>query len=411
MISYNESLNILQEIAKLQSSEFEEEVSLAQSVGRVLSEDLFARENNPPFDNSAMDGFAINAQLAAKQMHSWISVNALIGAGDNVCEIENKDGAIEIMTGAPIPNAYYDSVVRVEDVEVRIDSSGKKWIKLRTTPQVSDNMRKTGEDTKVGKKLLSKGQIILSQHLVALAAQGITSFKVKKKINIGILSTGKEIVEYQSQKLKFGQIRNSTGVYLESVLTGPLYKVKNYGIIQDNEEMYIERIKKIFEEDTELVISTGAVSMGIYDFVKSALESIGGKVHFHKCAIRPGKPILFATVHYQNKMRFIFGAPGNPIATLVGWKFFINPFLDNLLECEPKKPFFATLASDTKKPDGLKCFFMAKVFSEGSETHVESLKGQASFMVSTLLQSNAWVVLPEEGSLLKRGTPVEVFNI
>lgn len=411
MISYGESLKILKDIAKLYRSDLEEEVSIDKSIGRVLTEDIFAQENNPSFDNSAMDGFAVNTTATSILVNSWIPVKALIGAGDPALEIQKIEGAVEIMTGASIPSAYYDSVVRVEDVEVKTDPSGKKMIRLSVPPKLRDNIRIAGEDTKVGDKLLSKGQVISCQHLLVLATQGISRVKVKRKIEIGILSTGKEIVDYHSKELQFGQIRNSTGVYLESSLVSPLFKVSNYGIIQDEQGLYIERIKKIFENDIELLISTGAVSMGVYDFVKPALESIGAKVHFHKCAIRPGKPILFATVVYNQKVRFIFGVPGNPISTLVGLKFFIRPFLATLLDCETERPLLAVLASDTKKPDGLKCFFKAKVFSEGVETKVEPLKGQASFMVSPLLQSNAWVVFPEEGSLMKRGTQVEVFNL
>ena len=411
MISYGECLKILKDIAKLHRSDLEEDISLDQSVGRVLNEDLFAHENSPSFDNSAMDGFAVNTAAVSNLVNSWISVNALIGAGDSALKIQPAEGAVEIMTGAPIPNSYYDSVVRAEDVEVKTDPLGHKMIRLRAEPKLKDNIRFAGEDTKVGEKLLSKGQVISCQHLLVLATHGISCVKVKRKIEIGLLSTGKEIVEYQSKELQFGQIRNSTGVYLQSALTSPLFKVSNYGIIKDEHETYIERIKKIFENDIELLISTGAVSMGVYDFVKPALESIGAKVHFHKCAIRPGKPILFATVIYDKKIRFIFGVPGNPISTLVGLKFFIRPFLDSFLECEVEKPRLAALVSDTRKPEGLKCFFKAKVFSDGVETKVESLKGQASFMVSPLLQSNAWVVFTEEGSLMKRGTQVEVFNL
>lgn len=411
MISYEESFKILTDIAKQHKGDLEDEVPLERSVGRVLAEDIFAQENNPPFDNSAMDGFAVNAAAATNLLNDWISVKALIGAGDPAPEIQNIDGAVEIMTGAPIPNAYYDSVVRVEDVEVKTDSRGGKIIRLSSPPKPKDNIRLTGEDTKIGEKLLSKGQVISCHHVLALATQGISRVKVKRELKIGLLSTGKELVDYRSKELQFGQIRNSTGVYLQTALTDPLFKVSSYGIIQDDPEIYIEKIKDILKDDTEILISTGAVSMGVYDFVKPALEGLGAKVCFHKCAIRPGKPILFATIFYDKKVRFIFGVPGNPISTLVGLKFFIRPFIDSLLGCEVETPLLAVLASDTKKPEGLKCFFNAKIFSDEAGIKVEPLKGQASFKVSPLLQSNAWVVFPKEGSLMKRGTQVEVFHL
>lgn len=414
MISYSESLQILEEVAQTHTGELAEEVVLAQSVDRVLAEDLWARENNPPFDNSAMDGFAINtaaiADLAVAS-NNWIPVQTRIGAGDTAFHVEPLEGAVEIMTGAPLPNPYYDSVVRVECVQVKENQQGQKMIRLNSKPLLGENIRRTGEDTKVGDLLLCKGERVSHQHLLVLATQGISRLKVKKQIKIGILSTGKEIVDVERKELRFGQIRNSTGVYLESALSSPLYEVKNCGISQDDEASYLAMIQELFDEDVELLISTGAVSMGVYDFVRPALESIGAKIHFHKCAIRPGKPILLASVDHKGKTRFIFGLPGNPISTLVGFRFFIRPFIDFLLQCKPETPFTAVLASDTKKPEGLKCFFKAKMFADGPKTMVESFRGQSSFMVSPLLQSNAWVVLPEEGTLIRAGTHVEVFTL
>lgn len=434
MISYSESLKILEEAARTYPNDENEDVDLLQSVERVLAEDLRARENNPPFDNSAMDGFAINAAAITAFMNSsnnCIPVLTLIAAGDSAnnyvrngvyqCaddgdddsdfQIERLEGAVEIMTGAPIPHPYYDTVVRVEDVHVTINQYGQKMIQLNSKPRVGDNIRRTGEDTRAGDLLLGKGERISRKHLLVLATQGFSRVKVKKQIKVGILSTGKEIVDYATEKLRFGQIRNSTGIYLESSLANPLYKVKNYGIIPDNPTTYLEKLKELFDEEVELFISTGAVSMGVYDFVKPALESIGSKVHFHKCAIRPGKPILFSTLIYNGKTRYIFGLPGNPISTLVGFRFFIRPFIDFLLRGSLEKPLTAVLASDIKKPEGLKCFYKAKMFSDGPETKVEALKGQASFMVSPLLQSNAWMVLPEEGTTIKCGTQVEVVTL
>ncbi|NJM09502.1 MAG: molybdopterin molybdotransferase MoeA [Bdellovibrionaceae bacterium] len=414
MILYNDSLQILEEAARDYIDSFVEEVALAQSVERILAEDLRARENSPAFDNSAMDGFAVNTEAMATQINStndWIPVQATIGAGDTDFKIEGLRDAVEIMTGAPIPDSYFDSVVRIEDVQVEAGAQGKKLIKLKSKPVLGGNIRRAGADTREGDLLLSKGDRVSCKHLLVLASQGISRLKVKKPIKIGILSTGKEIVEYETDELRFGQIRNSTGVYLEAALANASCAVKNYGIVRDKQELYIESVRRIFNEDVDILVSTGAVSMGAYDFVKPALKSIGAEIRFHKCAIRPGKPILFATIVHDSKTRFIFGVPGNPISTMVGLKFFIKPFIDLLLKGKPERPLIAVLATDTKKPEGLRCFYKAKVFSDGPEAEVESLKEQGSFMVKPLLKSNAWVVFPEEGTLVKRGTPVEVFSL
>ncbi|MBK9294774.1 MAG: molybdopterin molybdotransferase MoeA [Oligoflexia bacterium] len=414
MILYNESINLLKEVAKNFPKTDIEEVSLLQAVGRILAEDVVARENNPPFDNSAMDGFAINIAFFREHLASsqeWIPVQSIISAGDTDFHFVNRQAAIEIMTGAPIPDPDFDAVVRVEDVELKSCSSGQKFIRIKSNPLVGDNIRRAGEDTKTGDTLLSKGERITNEHLLVLATQGISRLKVKKQIKVAILSTGKEIASYKTKRLRFGQIRNSTGIYLEAALTNQSIEVKNYGIVEDDPLAYIQQLNSIFNDGVDILISTGAVSMGVFDFVRPALESIGAKIHFHKCAIRPGKPILFASTIFKNKTKFIFGVPGNPISTAVGLKFFIKPFIDLILTGKTEKPNKAILSFDTKKPHGFKCFYKARLNLDGVQAKVESLKGQASFMVSPLIQSNAWVVLPEEGTYIKQGTQVEVFTI
>jgi molybdopterin molybdotransferase len=414
VISYHECLEILKKAVGRGVDEAADEVDLRECVGRILAEDLLARENSPSFDNSAMDGFAVNMKsipnLTAAH-DGWIPVQAVLGAGENDIRLANKVDAIEIMTGAPIPAGEYDSVVRVENVEAKVDRQGRKQIRLSSTPIVGDNIRRAGEDSRTGDVLLRKGERIRARHLLVLATQGISRVKVKRPIQVSVVSTGKELVDFRTKELGFGQIRNSTGIYLEAELSGPLFNLKHSKVVPDDQVHYLEAVKALFDEGVELLISTGAVSMGAYDFVKPALKSLGAKVHFHKCAIRPGKPILFATIEYQGKTRYIFGLPGNPVSTMIGFRFFIKPFIDFLLVGETERPSMAVLASDTKKAEGLRCFLKAKMSKEGPETKIESLKGQASFMVSPLIQSDAWLVLPEEGAFVKRGTHVEVYSI
>ncbi len=414
MMTHQESLEILKSVASNFPILESETVPLAKAVGRILWEDIAARENNPPFDNSAMDGFALHFDSLPKLQASadgWIPVQVLISAGDRDFQIQKEEAAIEIMTGAPIPDAYFDTVIKVEDVEQKRDKNGVKWIRIQSQPRRGDHIRRCGEDTRVGDLLLSKNQRLNCEHLLALATQGISFLKVKRRVQVAILSTGKEVVPFESPKLDFGQIRNSTGIYLQTVLSHPALKVVNEGIIKDDPDLYVQKLGKIFNDDTDILISTGAVSMGVHDFVRPALESLGAMIHFHKCAIRPGKPVLFATLDWKGKRKFLFGVPGNPVSTAVGLRFFVKPFVDLLLSGEIEKPIHAVLTADTQKPEGLKCFFKAKVDLENPEPSVESLKGQASFMVAPFIQSNAWVVFPEPGEIIKQGTKVEVFTL
>ncbi|MGZ3773867.1 MAG: molybdopterin molybdotransferase MoeA [Pseudobdellovibrionaceae bacterium] len=412
MISYNQSQQILTKVARSFPVE-SETITLEESTGRILTHDVVAREPNPLFDNSAMDGFAVNHHELVTQFHDdfcELEVQSLIAAGDAPILHDIKGAAIEIMTGAKIPSPYYDTVIRIEDVEVVHENSVKK-IRLRQVPHLGANIRKVGEDFKEGQILLKKGTKVNHQHLMALATQGIDEIEVGKKVKIGIVSTGKEIVEYKKKALSPGQIRNSTGVYLLSYLKSALQEVVNFGNIEDDENTYIKKIKEAFDQDIQVVLSTGAVSMGVYDFVRSALEKIGATIHFHKCAIRPGKPILFASLLYKNRMRFIFGLPGNPVSTAVGLRFFVMPFLNTLQGRTEDTTALGTLIKNVQKPEGLTCFFKAKTETLDEKMQVESLPGQASFMVSPLIKSNAWILLPDEGTIFSAGTNVEVISL
>lgn len=417
MISYELSQKILVDVAKKYCHGSNETISLENSIGKILAEDIYAKEANPPFDNSAMDGFALNLSLLdleEKTGKKWIRVSGLIAAGTKNVRFSEflnpQTKAVEIMTGAELPAAEFDTVIRIENVQVRADLTGQKEILLKATLRVGDNLRRVGEDTRQGDILLTAGSLIQENHLLVLATQGITELKVNGSLSVAIISTGEEIVDFHQQVLQPGQIRNSTGIYLEKVLSSVRTNVTNFGIVSDSSETYKRRLLEIFNHDIDIVVSTGAVSMGVFDFVKTALVELGANIHFHKCAIRPGKPILFASLKHNNKIRFIFGVPGNPVSTAVGYNFFIRTFLDAIFGITSKRSQTMTLSEGVKKPEGLRCFFKAKTSVDENEQTVQSLKRQASFMVSPMLLSDAWVILPEQGDYVEKGKRVEVLR-
>lgn len=414
MISYEECQLILKKSAAASFPLKVTEIGLDEAVGRVLAEDLIAIENNPTFDNSAMDGYAIQLeQLTPAQRDGveWVPTNGLIAAGDSVSPDTLKSKAVEIMTGAPIPGTTFSSVVRVEDTEQKVDASGCKCILLKKSPMRNDNIRRSGEDICEGDRLFNSGMVLQENHLLVLATQGISKLRVRRKVGIGILSTGKELVDYQTTVLKAGQIRNSTGIYLENVLKHSWSNVANLGIVEDNPRAYRASLLKALDQGLDVIVSTGAVSMGVFDFVRPTLEEMGAQVHFHKCAIRPGKPILFATINYGGTERYIFGIPGNPVSTAVGYNFFVKPFLEMLCGVQPDEKSQVILANEVKKPKDLRCFFKAKLLNDRDHLRVEVLSGQASFMVSPLIHADAWVILPEDSSSIQAGQSVEVLRI
>jgi molybdopterin molybdotransferase len=417
MITHNECLNILRDLS-LNKIIQTEQILIEESVGRLLEEDLIATESSPPFDNSAMDGFALNLSLLEKYKVGslyCLPISNCIGAGDKV-SITSGTVAVEIMTGAPLPSSELTAVIKIEDVVVSKNLSDQIiQIEFSQPPQWGENIRRSGEDFKEGQLILKKGTLLNHQHILALATLGIDKLIVRKKIKIAIASTGKELVDFKTKKLGPGMIRNSTGVYLESYLQSLHCHVQNLGIIADSIPDYQKMVISAFDNDCDMLISTGAVSMGKFDFVRPALEELGAKIHFHKCAIRPGKPILFATILYKQRTKYIFGIPGNAVSTAVGLRFFVVPFLNFLINPDYSPNLTSSkvrLKEETKKPEGLKCFFKADLEKnkDGQKT-ILSLPGQASFMVSPLLKTNSWVVFKEEGSVVPKGTEVEVFDL
>ncbi|MCC6278914.1 MAG: molybdopterin molybdotransferase MoeA [Oligoflexia bacterium] len=414
MISYEQSQQLLRDAANVYSHCEVEVVDIADSVGRVVAQDVVCRESVPHFDNSAMDGFAVKLSVIhgiPEVLNHWFQVNELVAAGDPLRD-EITDDVVEIMTGAPLPSGHFNSVIRIEDVDV-IVSEKVKMIRFKRMPRANENIRRVGEDSIVGSTILEEGTQISAQHLLILASQGITDVKVKRKLKVGILSTGKELVNHDCLQLQHGQIRNSTGLFLKHELSSEFTEVSFCGHVGDDPGKFINQMEALFDIGVEVIISTGAVSVGVFDFVRSSLEQMGAKIHFHKCAIRPGKPILFASLMVCGRWRFVFGMPGNPVSSVVGYNFFVKPFIYWIFGLERPRPVRAQLSADVKKPDGLKCFMGAR-YEKGENDNigrVEPIKGHASFMVSPFKNLNAWIVLSEMNPVVKALTEVEVYQL
>lgn len=421
MISYNDACGVLDQVAARslkidQTLQTRQIRALSESVGAVLSRAVIASENLPAFDNSAMDGFAVRASevnaVIEREGQCRLRVTAVVAAGDSPkasANSVNAGCALEIMTGAPFDSASFDSVVKVEEIE----RTGED-ILLRAPVKEGQNVRRSGEDVRVGQMILPEGHRLRRQDVLTLAGLGVYEVEVFVETAVAIVSTGAELAPFEQKQLEPGQIRNSSQVYLALELKAKNCLVVSQTIVRDQISQYHQALRKAFDQGARVILSTGAVSMGKYDFVLEALRDWNAEVHFHKCAIRPGKPILFASLRYQDEVRFVFGLPGNPVSTAVGMKFFVEPFLRQLqgekfIPAEEKTQ--ARLTVDFKKPEGLRCFFKAIVREREQVLEVEPLSGQASFMVEPLIRANAWVLLPEEGSRCLQGQVVEIVRI
>ncbi|MEO6155473.1 MAG: gephyrin-like molybdotransferase Glp [Thermomonas sp.] len=408
MISYSYAL---QQVLAACSPLPAEQVPLAQSLGRVFAQDVFAHANLPPFDNSAMDGFALasgDAVLAAGCEFVAVGSQA---AGDGNCDGEaaSTGDACEIMTGASLPNGL-DAVVPIEQVDVLLrDGDGRpSRIRLLVDVMPGAHVRLRGQDVAHGDCIVRAGTTHDSSTHMLLAALGFETLLMHPRVPAALIATGRELVDDPRQPLAPGQIRNSNGPYLAARLEEAGARVVHRETVGDDAAAFTEALQRGLDAGAQLVLSTGAVSMGRYDFVPDALRALGATIVFHKVSIRPGKPVLFARLPGG---QLYFGLPGNPVSSAVGMRFFVEPALRVLLGQSPERPVCLPLAEPVQKKAGLKCFFKAHVDLDASgRLQVRVLQGQESFRIRPLLSANAWAVLDAARDGYSAGDDVVVYG-
>ncbi len=400
MIKYSEAINQICEVAIAKRSTLKTEVIyLLKAMGRIAAEDILAPEAMPSFDNSAMDGFAVRSQdtqAASQTQPVEFKVLGSIAAGDyNEPEraLLLKNMAFEIMTGAAFPKNF-DACIKIEDCKVERDHLGQAQKMTIYEPiETQKHLRPAGGDFVKNARIILKGQKLAAEDLLALAAFGIASVKVYAPLHIALIATGKELVHFEETP-KTNQIRNSSQVFLKLALEQLGATTECFHLKEDQPEDFAKLILSPKINSFDLILTTGAVSMGQYDYIPEVLKTLNSKIYFHKVAIRPGKPILFAEL--QNGP-VIFSLPGNPISSVVGLRFFIENYLRSLYSQKLEKPIFARIKKLYEKPRGLKCFLKAKLDLSQTPPEVEILEGQMSSILSSLLKADAWAIL-EEGS-------------
>lgn len=391
MISFNEALKLISENSSVLESE---RISLSEANGRILSEGITSPISVPTFDNSAMDGYAVNAEDligATNESPVKLKLIGLTAAGDNISKAkDNKMTAWKIMTGAPVPEGY-DSIIPVENTTL----SGKEnqQVSCLSSPTKGAHIRSSGEDFLKDDIVLSKNQSINANKIMALASLGIEKIKAVKKPDIAVFSTGKELIDDLSQPLEPGQIYNSNMPYILEYLKELPVNAYNAGTNYDDVELYRQALQKELDKNTQIIISTGAVSMGDFDFIPQTIIKMGGEIIFHKSKIRPGKPVLFAK--FPNGS-FYFGLPGNPISATIGLRFFVTHLIRLMTGMPAERSVKAKLLNHKTKKKGFSGILKAhsRIDSDASLT-AEILSGQESFKIHPLLDANGWVVLSE----------------
>jgi len=418
MLSYDNALRIILADAHVLEAQ---DLPLDQTLGAITAQKIKAAEYLPPFHNSAMDGFAVISHMtrgASESNPITLTVGGSTMAGDypeTASEFTAKGapkskGAWEIMTGAPVPETY-DAVIPVENINI-LAKNAQGWpseISLIAMATEGKNIRKAGTDFCPGDLLMEKGIKIGPNHIMALAALGLGKISVVKAPKVAIISTGKELVDDMTMPLQPGQIRNSNAPYLLRSLAQFGIDARNEGTIFDEPEKFEQKIQELISKDIQIILSTGAVSMGRHDFVPEGLKKTGAEILFHKCAIRPGKPILFARLANGS---YYFGLPGNPVSTAVGLRFFAYPLIRKLLGQPQEKPVKARLKNDFTKTAPFRFFQKAacEVTADG-QLIVTILPGQESYRIKPMLQQNCWAVIPEDSLSVPAGNLIDIYPL
>lgn len=408
MIGYDEALAIIRREARPLPAQ-----RLAPERGLVLAEDVTSGEDLPPFDNSAMDGFALRGGAGGAAAGSAFDVAGAQAAGDaqvGATQGAASTGAWEIMTGARIPDGL-DAVVPVEQVEVLAHTSDDRPLRIRVLAEVpqGQHVRRHGEDVARGQRVLAAGTRLQAPQMMLLAALGVAEVAARRPPRVALLNTGRELVDDPAQPLASGEIRNSNGPYLAARIDDAGASCVLRETVGDDAGVFLAALERALTAGAEVVLSTGAVSMGRYDFVPDALRSLGATLHFHKVRIRPGKPLLFATLPGG---QLFFGLPGNPVSSAVGLRFFVEPALRAMTGLAPERPLRVPLAAPYRKRHALRFHLKGRlaVDAEG-RLQAQVLQGQESFRIAPMAQGNAWVVIDEAAQDLPEGALVDVVGL
>lgn len=376
-----------------------EKVSIDAALGRVLAEDFCADRDFPPFNRVTMDGIAIRHEQLSKGQTSFL-IEATAAAGNSEKTLQNPENCIEVMTGAMIPLGT-DAVIRYEDIEIKdktaqitIDKNGIK---------AGQNIHPQGSDRKTGDVIVPKGRKLSPSEIGVAATIGKNEILVQRKFRAVVISTGEEIVPITETPLPH-QIRTSNGFALQASL-------KNWGLETENvllpdDQAIIEAKIVAFMETFDVLILSGGVSAGKFDFVPKALENQGVKKLFHKVSQRPGKPFWFGK---SANGTVVFALPGNPVSTFMCLNRYFKKWLDASQGLENQQ-LMAELSEDfTFKPE-LTFFLQVKLsYTLTGKILATPVEGHGSGDLANLVEADAFLELPLERSLFKKGEVFKAF--
>ena len=407
MISYISALKILQNSKiKIQN----EIVLSKESINRISAKNIFSPSNYPAGNNTAFDGYAVNSKDTmglSKKNKKKFKILKTLAAGDNPnLKKIKKFHSIEVMTGALVLKPF-DTVIPIETVKYYPSTQNPKFIIIDKKIPKDNHIRYLGSDFKKGEKIISEGEVINSSHLLALKSLGINKVLVKRIFKIIFYTTGNEISN--KKNIPDWKVRNSNSYYLKSYLKNFPVNFEEKRILRDNDKIkFFKEMKANLKNNTDIIITSGAVSAGKFDFIPSEIKKFKPINFFKGSLIRPGKPILFAKL---KKSKAFFGLPGNPISSAACFRFFVYPFIRCSLGMDDEKYIRAKLIQKYVKDKNITRFVKGYI-SHNLKGHSEFkiLKGQESFRISPLTKSNAWGVFADKKSTFKKGDLITCFR-
>ena len=390
MIPIEEAEKILN---KITSSPDTEEVVLMDSLGRVLGQDIVSGISMPPFDKSAMDGYAVVSNDDSKKFE----IMEVIAAGNVPQKVVGKGQCSKIMTGAMLPPGA-DRVIKKEVTE---EKDGSMYL---TGEDKNLNICYLGEDVKPGDVVLKRGHLIRPPEVGIIASMGLSALQVYKKPRVGIITTGSEIV-MPGRKLSKGQINNSNAYSISDQVIQTGAEVTFAGIVGDDKTNIKEKISELLVK-CHMVLISGGVSVGDYDFVPGILKDLSIKLHFDKVAIQPGKPTVFGT----RGDTLVFGLPGNPVSTFTIFEVFVKPVLYRLMGYDYRPLLLkGVMKKDFKRRRSIRTAYVpVKYHNDG---FVEPVEYHGSAHLTALPQANALLKIPTGLNKVLKGSVVYVRQI
>jgi molybdopterin molybdotransferase len=377
-----------------------EKINILEARKRVIGEDIFAPHNIPSADNSAMDGYAvrhIDTKGATQDKPLQLKIIEDIPAGKVALKKIKKGEAARIMTGAVIPEGA-DSVIRQEDTK-----KNGKTVVIYTSAEKGTNIRFAGEDVQKGELVVNKGSALRPADIGMLAALGKAFISVYQKPRVAIMSTGDELVDIETDP-PLGKIINSNSYSLAAQVLECGGIPIMLGISKDKKIDLQKKFKTALHAD--VIISSGGVSVGDFDFVKNVMGEIGNAMHFWQVAMRPGKPLAFGTIEGIP----LFGLPGNPVSAMVSFEQFVRP---SLLKMQGHKKIFRQTAKavcdqEVQKSAGFKHFIRAVVKKEKDQYIASTTGAQGSGILKSMVIANALIVMGENETRIKKGAVVTI---